>query len=70
MTRTMRATAQDKDAAQLMGIDINTTIANYIAAWNETDSDRRRAVIARTWTDGGHYLDGHRDSTGTTRSTG
>jgi hypothetical protein len=44
--------------------DINTTIANYIAAWNETDSDRRRAVIAQTWAEGGSYLDGHRDSTG------
>ncbi len=44
--------------------DINTTIANYIAAWNETDSDRRRAVIAQTWTEDGSYLDNHRDSTG------
>ena len=44
--------------------DINTTIANYIAAWNETDSDKRRDVIARTWTEAGSYLDCHRDSTG------
>jgi hypothetical protein len=44
--------------------DINTTIANYIAAWNETDGDKRRAAIARTWQDDGSYLDGHRDSTG------
>jgi hypothetical protein len=44
--------------------DINTTIANYLAAWNETDADQRAAVIARTWTEGGSYLDSHRDSTG------
>jgi hypothetical protein len=43
---------------------INTTIANYIAAWNETDSDKRRDIIARAWTDTGTYLDSHRDSTG------
>jgi hypothetical protein len=44
--------------------DINTAVANYIAAWNETDADSRRGTIARAWTDGGHYLDGHRDSAG------
>jgi hypothetical protein len=43
---------------------INETIANYVAAWNETDADRRRAVIARTWTEDGTYLDSHRDSEG------
>jgi hypothetical protein len=43
---------------------INTTIANYIAAWNETDSDKRREVIAGAWVEGGSYLDSHRDSTG------
>jgi hypothetical protein len=44
--------------------DINTTIANYVAAWNETDADQRREIIARTWTASGTYLDSHRDSTG------
>jgi SnoaL-like protein len=43
---------------------INETIANYVAAWNETDADRRRAAIERTWTEDGTYLDGHRDSQG------
>ena len=43
---------------------INETIASYLAAWNETDPDRRRAAIARTWTDDGSYLDSHRDSRG------
>jgi hypothetical protein len=42
---------------------INTTIANYIAAWNETDADKRRNVIASAWTEAGTYLDSHRDST-------
>jgi hypothetical protein len=32
-------------------------VDRYIAAWNETDSDRRRELIARTWTDDASYLD-------------
>jgi hypothetical protein len=44
--------------------DINTIVANYITAWNETDADKRRDVIARTWTEAGSYLDSHRDSSG------
>lgn len=43
---------------------INETIANYIAAWNETDADKRRAIIARTWMEDGGYLDAHREGTG------
>ena len=29
----------------------------YLAMWNETDPDRRRTIIARTWADDGRYLD-------------
>ena len=43
---------------------INETIANYIAAWNETDAARRRAAVERTWSENGLYLDSHRDGTG------
>ena len=32
-------------------------IDRYIATWNETDVGRRRDLIARTWSEGGHYLD-------------
>lgn len=32
-------------------------IDRYIATWNETDGDRRRALIARTWAEGATYLD-------------
>ena len=35
-----------------------TEIANrYIALWNETDNSRRRAMIARTWTEDARYVD-------------
>jgi hypothetical protein len=43
---------------------VNEVVANYIAAWNETDGGRRRDLITRTWSDDGSYLDSHRDSTG------
>jgi len=43
---------------------VNETVANYIAAWNETDAGRRRDIIARTWAEDGSYLDSHRDGTG------
>ena len=43
---------------------INETVANYVAAWNETDAGRRRAIIERTWSNDGTYLDSHRESAG------
>ena len=44
--------------------DINTAVANYIAAWNETDADKRRGVIAGAWTAAGTYVDAHREGSG------
>ena len=32
-------------------------IDRYIAMWNETDSLRRRRLIAETWTETAHYAD-------------
>jgi hypothetical protein len=29
----------------------------YIAMWNETDAERRRALIAQTWTEDARYVD-------------
>jgi hypothetical protein len=43
---------------------INEAVANYIAAWNETDAGRRRDVIARTWSEDGSYVDAHRSGVG------
>ena len=37
--------------------DVATVVDTYIAAWNETDADRRRELIAQTWTDDASYLD-------------
>ncbi|HLK61208.1 MAG TPA: nuclear transport factor 2 family protein [Chthonomonadaceae bacterium] len=32
-------------------------IDRYIAIWNETDAERRRTLIAQTWTEDATYLD-------------
>ena len=37
--------------------DVQQIIDHYIAAWNEPDPARRRALIARAWTEAGSYLD-------------
>lgn len=44
--------------------EIATVVDDYIAVWNEADPDRRRALIARTWTDDGTYLDPLMQGTG------
>ena len=37
--------------------DITTLIDAYIATWNEGDPQRRRALVAQTFTDDGTYVD-------------
>jgi len=37
--------------------DVATVVDNYIASWNETDPERRRAIIAQTYSDDASYLD-------------
>jgi hypothetical protein len=40
-----------------MTTELNTLVNRYIEAWNEADGDRRRELVAATWTDDGTYLD-------------
>jgi hypothetical protein len=37
--------------------EIEQLVDRYIAGWNEADPDRRRDLIARTWTKDGSYVD-------------
>jgi hypothetical protein len=37
--------------------DITTMVHNYIAMWNETTPEDRRAIIAETFADDASYLD-------------
>ena len=37
--------------------DAQKLAESYIAAWNETDANRRQALIARAWTDDARYVD-------------
>src|SRR4051794_5629207 len=36
---------------------ITSVVDTYLAAWNEADPERRRALVGETWTDDGSYLD-------------
>lgn len=38
-------------------IDVTQIVDNYIAIWNESDTAVRQALIARTWTEDGSYVD-------------
>lgn len=44
--------------------NVNETVVNYLAAWNERDAKRRRELVARAWTEGGSYVDAHRSGSG------
>src|SRR5262249_49052153 len=49
-----------KGGASLMEADMDNLtelIDRYIAMWNETDAERRRALIAQTWTEDARYVD-------------
>jgi len=37
--------------------EVATLIDGYISMWNETDPERRRALVARTWADDARYVD-------------
>jgi SnoaL-like domain len=37
--------------------EFNELVERYIALWNETDPERRRGLIARTFSEGASYLD-------------
>jgi hypothetical protein len=37
--------------------DVNALVQRYFAVWNETDTDRRRELIAQTWADDATYID-------------
>lgn len=42
----------------------NEIVMNYIAAWNERDPVKRRAVAAKAWGPNGTYIDPHRKAAG------
>ena len=40
-----------------MATDVATVVDTYLAAWNETDPERRRALVEQTFTAEATYLD-------------
>jgi hypothetical protein len=43
---------------------VNELVVSYLAAWNEDEPQRRRELIAKTWTEEGSYVDAHRRGCG------
>jgi len=37
--------------------DFNALVDRYIAVWNENDTEKRRALIAQTFTEGTQFID-------------
>lgn len=44
--------------------DATTTVNRYIETWNERDPERRRALVAQTFSDDASYLDPARSGAG------
>ena len=44
--------------------DYQQMARDYLAAWNETDPEARRAAVGRVWTDDARYADPLADVTG------
>jgi len=44
--------------------NVNELVVSYLAAWNERDDERRRKLVAKTWTENGSYVDAHRRGQG------
>ena len=49
--------------------DVTTVIDDYIAIWNEGDAERRRQLVARTWSEDASYVDPLMSGEGQTAST-
>ncbi|QCQ90541.1 nuclear transport factor 2 family protein [Rhodococcus sp. SGAir0479] len=37
--------------------DFDTVVRNYLDTWNETDADKRAALVAELWAEDGRYVD-------------
>jgi hypothetical protein len=43
---------------------VNEVVVGYLAAWNEREPAKRRALVAKTWSEDGTYVDAARDGNG------
>jgi len=41
--------------------NVNEIVVRYLAVWNERDAERRRALVAKTWTEDGSYVERAKD---------
>src|SRR5712692_653765 len=57
MVRPRQRRGRCPDTAETHMNHLTDLIDRYIAMWNETDSERRREIIARVWTRNASYVD-------------
>jgi hypothetical protein len=57
-----KATSQNQRSEHMA--HVNELVVSYLAAWNERDPQRRRELVAKTWSDDGTYVDAHRRGAG------
>ncbi|HYM01822.1 MAG TPA: hypothetical protein VET85_02685 [Stellaceae bacterium] len=58
------ASATEGGEAAKPAPNVNELVVSYIAAWNERTAERRRELVAKTWTEDGAYIDAHRHGVG------
>jgi hypothetical protein len=44
--------------------NVNELVVTYLAAWNEQDDAKRRALIAKAWAENGSFVDAQRRGIG------
>src|SRR5262245_61651594 len=66
MMRMHNASGKPLDAEQRSRIMNNPkeAVERYLAAWNERDAGKRRAIVAKAWTEDANYTDPHRSGDG------
>lgn len=60
----MNSARSAEPGVDMTGKNVNELVARYIATWNERLPDRRRMLVATTWTENGTYTDAHRHGAG------
>jgi hypothetical protein len=58
------APADQPAGGNINPVDVNQSVVHYISTWNERDPVKRRALVAKTWTEDGTYVDAARSGTG------
>jgi hypothetical protein len=62
LSRPVRAQPQPQRRTAMS--NVNEMVVRYLTAWNEREPQKRRELVAKTWTEDGTYVDAARDGKG------